>query len=46
MTNSAPPFARPRALALKRTPEFLRYVDEVWKLIEEEVVAAMNVAAS
>ena len=36
------PFARPRELALKRSPEFLRYVDEVWKLIEDEVVAAMN----
>jgi NitT/TauT family transport system ATP-binding protein len=28
---------RPRALALKRTPEFVRYVDEIWQLIEEEV---------
>jgi len=36
------PFARPRELALKRSPEFLRYVDEVWKLIEDEVVAAMK----
>jgi NitT/TauT family transport system ATP-binding protein len=39
------PFERPRALALKRTPDFLKYVDDVWKLIEEEVVAAMNVEA-
>ena len=39
------PFARPRELALKRSSEFLRYVDEVWKLIEDEVVAALNVEA-
>ena len=36
------PFARPRDLALKRSPEFLKYVDEVWKLIEDEVVSAMT----
>ncbi len=36
------PFPRPRDLALKRSPEFLRHVDEVWKLIEDEVVAAMK----
>ena len=36
------PFARPRELALKRSSEFLRYVDEVWKLIEDEVVSAMK----
>jgi NitT/TauT family transport system ATP-binding protein len=35
-------FGRPRALALKRSPEFLRYVDDVWKLIEDEVVSAMT----
>ena len=28
---------RPRALALKRTPEFVRYVDHIWRLIEEDV---------
>jgi NitT/TauT family transport system ATP-binding protein len=39
------PFARPRELSLKRNAEFLKYVDDVWKLIEEEVVAAMNVEA-
>ena len=36
------PFPRPRELALKREPEFLRYVDKVWGLIEEEVVSAMQ----
>jgi NitT/TauT family transport system ATP-binding protein len=36
------PFPRPRELSLKRSPEFLKYVDEVWKLIEEEVVSAMS----
>jgi NitT/TauT family transport system ATP-binding protein len=28
---------RPRALEIKRTPEFISYVDEIWRLIEEEV---------
>ncbi|HEY3920000.1 MAG TPA: ABC transporter ATP-binding protein [Stellaceae bacterium] len=28
---------RPRALALKRTPDFVRYVDHIWRLIEEDV---------
>jgi NitT/TauT family transport system ATP-binding protein len=37
------PFPRPRELALKRSPDFLEYVDDVWKLIEDEVVSAMNV---
>ncbi|MFN0161706.1 MAG: ABC transporter ATP-binding protein [Burkholderiales bacterium] len=32
----AVPFARPRALSVKRDPEFLRLVDGVWALIEEE----------
>ena len=29
--------SRPRALSLKRTPEFVRYVDHIWQLIEEDV---------
>jgi NitT/TauT family transport system ATP-binding protein len=36
------PFGRPRDLALKRSPEFLRYADDIWKLIEDEVVSAMT----
>jgi NitT/TauT family transport system ATP-binding protein len=40
------PFERPRELSLKRDPRFLAYVDEIWKLIEEEVVSAMHVQAS
>jgi NitT/TauT family transport system ATP-binding protein len=40
------PFARPRALEIKRTPAFLQYVDQVWGLIEDEVVSAMNARAS
>ena len=28
---------RPRALSVKRTPEFVRYVDHIWSLIEEDV---------
>lgn len=28
---------RPRALGVKRTPEFAAYVDRIWKLIEEDV---------
>jgi NitT/TauT family transport system ATP-binding protein len=28
---------RPRAFSLKRSPEFVRYVDEIWSLIEHDV---------
>jgi NitT/TauT family transport system ATP-binding protein len=28
---------RPRALAIKRTSEFVRYVDHIWRLIEDDV---------
>ena len=28
---------RPRSLAVKRTPEFVAYVDQIWKLIENDV---------
>jgi NitT/TauT family transport system ATP-binding protein len=28
---------RPRSLAMKRTPEFVAYVDHIWKLIENDV---------
>jgi NitT/TauT family transport system ATP-binding protein len=31
---------RPRALSIKRTPEFIRYVDHIWRLIEDDVRAA------
>ena len=30
------PFERPRTLALKRRPEFLEVIDDIWSLIEEE----------
>jgi NitT/TauT family transport system ATP-binding protein len=33
---------RPRALTLKRTPEFVRYVDHIWRLIEDEVRASVT----
>ncbi len=36
------PFERPRPLSLKRSPEFLKIVDEIWTLIEQEVVASMQ----
>lgn len=36
------PFPRPRELSLKRSPEFLGYVDRIWGLIEQEVVSAMQ----
>ena len=39
------PFARPRDLSLKRSPEFLKIVDEIWSLIEQEVVASLQVNA-
>jgi NitT/TauT family transport system ATP-binding protein len=34
------PFPRPRKLALKRIPEFLDYVDQIWGLIESDVRSA------
>jgi NitT/TauT family transport system ATP-binding protein len=33
---------RPRDLSIKRTPRFLELVDEIWKMIEEEVKAALQ----
>jgi len=32
---------RPRALALKRTAEFVAYVDHIWRLIEDDVRASV-----
>jgi NitT/TauT family transport system ATP-binding protein len=32
---------RPRALAIKRTPEFVGYVDHIWRLIEDDVRASV-----
>jgi NitT/TauT family transport system ATP-binding protein len=40
------PFPRPRRLEIKRTPEFIGYVDQVWKLIEEEVRASVMAGES
>jgi ABC-type nitrate/sulfonate/bicarbonate transport system ATPase subunit len=37
---------RPRDLSVKRTPVFLELVDEIWKMIEEEVKAALQMTAS
>jgi NitT/TauT family transport system ATP-binding protein len=34
--------ARPRTLALKRTPEFVRYADHIWRLIEDDVRASVT----
>jgi NitT/TauT family transport system ATP-binding protein len=34
---------RPRELAVKRTPRFLDLVDEIWRMIEEEVKAALHI---
>ena len=33
---------RPRDLSVKRTTEFLAYVDRIWKMIEEEVIQGMR----
>ncbi len=33
---------RPRELAVKRTAEFVRYTDRIWRLIEEEVRESMG----
>jgi NitT/TauT family transport system ATP-binding protein len=32
---------RPRALAIKRTPEYVRNVDHIWRLIEDDVRASV-----
>jgi NitT/TauT family transport system ATP-binding protein len=32
---------RPRALAIKRTPDFVAYVDRIWRLIEDDVRASV-----
>jgi NitT/TauT family transport system ATP-binding protein len=32
---------RPRALDIKRTPEFIEYVDRIWKMIEDDVRATV-----
>ena len=37
---------RPRDLSVKRTPVFLELIDEIWKMIEEEVKAALQMTAS
>ena len=34
------PFERPRQLSVKRTPEFLSYIDQIWDLIESDVRSA------
>jgi NitT/TauT family transport system ATP-binding protein len=33
--------ARPRTLAIKRTREFVQYVDHIWRLIEDDVRASV-----
>ena len=38
----AVPFDRPRDLSLKRTPEFGRIVDHIWRLIEKEVRGSLG----
>jgi NitT/TauT family transport system ATP-binding protein len=40
------PFPRPRNLEIKRTPEFIGYVDQVWRLIEDEVRASVMAGES
>jgi NitT/TauT family transport system ATP-binding protein len=37
---------RPRDLSVKRTPVFLELVDAIWKMIEEEVKAALQMTAN
>ena len=37
------PFARPRPIELKHTPEFAAKVDELWRLIRDEVLSARRV---
>ena len=40
------PFARPRDLSIKRSGEFGALYDRVWRMIEEEVLASMGMAAT
>jgi NitT/TauT family transport system ATP-binding protein len=40
------PFPRPRNLEIKRTPEFIGVVDQVWRLIEDEVRASVMAGES
>ena len=35
---------RPRPFAIKRTPEFVSYVDRIWRLLEEEVFGVSGAA--
>ena len=39
--NIAIKLPRPRSLALKRTPEFIAYVDRIWTMIEHDVRTAV-----
>jgi NitT/TauT family transport system ATP-binding protein len=39
--NVAIELLRPRALSIKRTPQFVRYVDHIWRLIEDDVRASV-----
>ena len=39
--NVAIALPRPRALAIKRTADFVRYVDHIWRLIEDDVRASV-----
>jgi NitT/TauT family transport system ATP-binding protein len=39
--NVAIDLPRPRALAIKRKPEFVAYVDRIWKMIEDDVRTAV-----
>ena len=39
--NVAIDLPRPRQLAIKRTPQFVRYVDHIWRLIEDDVRASV-----
>ena len=39
--NVAIELPRPRQLAIKRTPQFVRYVDHIWRLIEDDVRATV-----
>ena len=39
--NVAIALPRPRVLAIKRTAEFVRYVDHIWRLIEDDVRASV-----
>ena len=43
--RAQPDIPRPRDLSIKRTQHFLNMVDDIWKMLEEEVKAALQITS-